>query len=49
MKRKTYRCSNCGNVFEVENVMTREEANEKRLQLRAIACPKCGSQNVLLR
>ena len=45
MKRKTYRCLQCGEEFTVE-VITREEAADKRMPFYPIQCPKCHSQNV---
>lgn len=46
MKKKDYKCMQCGHEFEVEKVMSREEAIEKRLQLVPIRCPRCQSANV---
>lgn len=45
MRKMKYHCKRCGEVFEVE-IMTREEANDKKMSLIPIRCPKCGSQEV---
>ncbi len=47
MRTKTYKCKHCGAVFDVKNVITREEALEKRTGLAPIRCPKCGSEDVI--
>lgn len=42
---KKYICRNCGCKFE-EDVISREEAKERRVSLHPVKCPKCGSIDV---
>jgi len=47
MQNKEYRCKKFGNSFEVNNVITREEALERNIALHPIRCPRCGSPDIV--
>jgi DNA-directed RNA polymerase subunit RPC12/RpoP len=46
MKKKDYKCLQCGNDFEVEKVMSQAEARDRQLRIVPIRCPRCQSTNV---
>jgi DNA-directed RNA polymerase subunit RPC12/RpoP len=46
MKKQVYRCTQCGHIFEVENVMTTDEAREQQMRLIEIRCPRCQSTQI---
>ena len=45
MRKQKFICRKCGERFVVE-IIDREEAQEKRVQIHPVRCPRCRSQEV---